>query len=125
LFFIGFRVCFCVVQLCEITTPFLHVRWFLSKLGMKQTLLYRANGLAFSVLFILVRGALMTVMYYRIWSRMPNLLYHKGCPACTVVMTSAWAFQALQYIWCVKVVTSALAFFRTGDEGGSKPRKSD
>jgi TLC domain len=115
-------------QLCEITTPFLHVRWFLSKLGLKHTFLYRANGITFSVLFVLVRGVLMTIMYYRIWSRMPNLLYHAGCASCTVVMTCAWAFQALQYIWCVKVVAGALAFFRTGDEAGSsgpKPRKAD
>ena len=106
----------CALQLCELSTPFLHIRWFMSKLGKKATLAYTLNGLAFAVSFLSVRGVLMTVMFYRVWAPMPNKLYHEGCAPCTVVMTCAWAFQALQYIWCYKVAVSLLSFMKSGSE---------
>ena len=55
------------VQLAEITTPFLHFRWYLSTLGYKTSKLYIANGLMLVFLFLIVRGGLMTYMVYRIW----------------------------------------------------------
>jgi hypothetical protein len=112
-----------IFQLCEITTPFLHIRWFLSTLGLKSSKAYLYNGLVFTFTFIAVRGVLMTVMFVRVWSddQLPSMWYWPGCAMCTVVMTGAWAFMALQYIWCVKVVSGSLAFLRTGD--GSRKAK--
>jgi TLC domain len=97
------------LQLCEISTPFLHFRWFLSMSGLRHSTLYVVNALTLSALFLAVRGGLMTVMLYRIFSTVDNPVYWPGCPACTVAMNCAWAFQALQYMWCVKVVTGVTA----------------
>lgn len=120
------QLCVCLpphTQLAEITTPFLHIRWFMSKLGYKSSILYAVNGLVFALLFLAVRGGLLTVMYYRVWVTLPHPLYWPGCDKCTLVMTCAWVFQALQYKWCVDVALSAAAFFISGDRDGRDSRK--
>jgi hypothetical protein len=43
-----------VFQLCEFTTPFLHVRNFLSTLGLKSTKAYLYNGILFTLSFVYV-----------------------------------------------------------------------
>ena len=48
----GFAVLF---LLYELSTPFMNIRWFLSSLDMKDTLLYSINGLVFTITFLLVR----------------------------------------------------------------------
>ena len=108
-----------VFQLCEFTTPFLHIRWFLSAVGMKASKLYLYNGLVFTASFILVRGVLMTVMVVKVYTdpTLPGRLWWPGCTPCTVVMWSGWGFMALQYIWCVKVVQGSLAFLKTDKKG--------
>ncbi len=104
-----------VLQLCEFTTPFLHIRWFLSTLGMKSSKLYLYNGLVFTLSFIAVRGVLMTYMLVKVWAdpALPGKLYWPGCVICSVIMACAWAFMALQYIWCIKVVQGSLSFLKT------------
>ena len=42
-------------MLWEISTPFVHMRWFLYKIGRGSTRLYLANGLAMMVVFCLCR----------------------------------------------------------------------
>ncbi len=104
-----------VFQLCEVTTPFLHIRWFLSTLGMKSSKAYLYNGLVFTFLFIAVRGVLMTFMFNRMWfsGTVPSPWYWPDCGLCTLVMSCGWGFMALQYVWCVKVVSGSLAFLKT------------
>jgi hypothetical protein len=108
--------------LCEVTTPFLHIRWFLSTLGLKGTRAYAVNGLVFTVTFLAVRGLLMTAMFVQAWSdpRVPGFLLWPGCALCTLILAGAWAFLLLQYVWCVKVLSGSLAYFRA--EGRSKAR---
>ena len=51
------------VLITEITTPFVNMRWWLDKAGMKRTRLYLANGLAMTVLWSLFRVALFPVYF--------------------------------------------------------------
>jgi len=101
--------CMLVLQLCEVSTPFLHFRWFLSASGYRHTKLYTINALTFSAIFLIVRGGLMTLMLYRLFSPLPNPVYWEGCVGCTIAINCAWAFQILQYVWCVRVVRGFLA----------------
>ena len=89
-------------------------------MGRKSGLLYFVNGLVFTLSFLAVRGVLMTIMFVRVWSRddVPHPFLWPGCTACSVVMVCAWAFMALQYIWCVKVVHGSLSFLKKGDKAG-------
>ena len=95
--------------MCEISTPFLHFRWFLATSGYRHATLYYVNSAIFSLLFLAVRGAFMTLMLYRIFSTLSNPFYWPDCAACTVTINCAWAFQGLQYMWCVKVITGFVA----------------
>ncbi len=53
------------VQMCEASTPFLHLRFFLGACGLKDTLLYNINMAIFVLLFLTVRGCLSTIVYVR------------------------------------------------------------
>jgi hypothetical protein len=105
----------CAVQLCEFTTPFLHIRFFLSAMGMKRSKWYLYNGLVFSLSFVLVRVVLMTFMMVRVFTgpQLVSIYYWPGCAPCTIIMLCAYGFMALQYAWSVKVVTGALSFLKS------------
>lgn len=63
--------------LLEITTPFVNTRWFLDKCGLKSSTLYMANGLAMTLLWLIVRvlgGAGIGVMLAFQWHEVPNSL---------------------------------------------------
>lgn len=101
-----------VFQLAEVTTPFLHARWYLSTLGLKATKAYFYNGLALSLLFLTVRGGMLTYMVYVLWVEsdiIPKSFYWEGSALCTLVLSGAWVFMALQYLWCYKVVTGMIS----------------
>lgn len=98
-----------VLQLCEASTPFLHVRWFLSTSGHRLTLMYTVNAATFTVVFLAVRGVLMTYMLYYIFQTVENPFHWPGCTSCTIALNCAWAFQALQYMWCYRVLAGFVA----------------
>jgi hypothetical protein len=110
-----------MIQLCELSTPFLHQRWLLSTLGMKSSLLYHFNGLAFTFTFLSVRGVFVTYMLYNIFRTLDNPFVYPTSWLHTVVLNCAFAFQALQFFWCVKVAQGFIAML-TGKQKGSRKR---
>lgn len=69
--------------LLEVTTPFVNARWFLDKCGLKSSTLYMANGLAMTLLWLIVRvlgGAGIGVSIAYQWHEVPCSLDPR-CPA--------------------------------------------
>ncbi len=57
----------------------------------------------------------MTYMVYVLWfttDLIPKSVYWEGSVLCTVVLSGAWVFLALQYFWCVKVVSGMRSIIR-------------
>jgi hypothetical protein len=98
-----------VFQLGEISTPFLHQRWFFANTGMKGSVLDTLNNVYFTLTFLGIRGVFMTFVMAQIWASAPHPLYWPGCFKCSIVMQAGIVFQLLQYFWCFKVLSGAIA----------------
>ena len=67
----------CAAILLEVTTPFVNARWFLDKMSLKSSTLYVANGLAMTLLWLIVRvlgGAGIGVMLAYQWHEVTRSL---------------------------------------------------
>jgi len=48
----------------EISTPFLHLRWFFSRMNMRDTLIATINNLTFALTYLVFRGIWNTYVFY-------------------------------------------------------------
>eukprot|EP01138_Halocafeteria_seosinensis_P010845 gb/GECG01011077.1/.p1 GENE.gb/GECG01011077.1/~~gb/GECG01011077.1/.p1 ORF type:complete len:390 (+),score=28.29 gb/GECG01011077.1/:1-1170(+) len=114
----------------EITTPFLHVRWFLWKLGRSTTKLYVLNGLLLIAMFFVFRVLLATVL---ITSVVRDYVGYVG--TLSVPQYQLWTYYALivmalmlclmQYYWFALLVGKAIEIARNlgkKKEEQSEPR---
>jgi len=72
------------VHLCEFSTFFMHIRFFLLELGYKGTKLATANDLCFAIFFFVIRVLCIPVITYRLATS------KDAWPS-----AAAWAFQLL------------------------------
>lgn len=77
----------------ELSTPFVHLRWFLIKAGEAKSRLYLINGLALVVVFFACRPVWGTWLSYKVsgcW-----LLHHAwlSCCACVVSLNTVMIKQ--------------------------------
>lgn len=96
-----------VGALCEASTPFLNFRWFLDKLGMKESQLYLYNGLTMMFLFFLFR-----VVGF-LWMGTRLVAQREGLAALPVLnsallLLSYGVGTALQLFWFSKIAKGAM-----------------
>jgi hypothetical protein len=109
----------------ELSTPFMHFRWFLYKIGKDTTKLYEHNALAGMAVFFLCRilwGNFLSILF---WVDSIRVL---ATPAgATLPMTAIWVYRlstlvmnALNAWWFSKMVKILLEAVR----GGSSSKQS-
>ncbi len=72
-------------------------------MNLKHSKLYLYNGVTFTLVFLLVRGAFVPYMLFKTMSTLDNPFVHPVSALHTLVLNCGYAFQALQFFWCVKV----------------------
>mmetsp|Transcript_8390 Transcript_8390/g.9395 ORF Transcript_8390/g.9395 Transcript_8390/m.9395 type:complete len:256 (+) Transcript_8390:110-877(+) len=92
---------------CEITTPFVNMRWFFDKSAMKNTVLFKINGLLMLILWFIFRivGYFSTAL--RIYAHRQGVL---ALPALEmfIYLFSYVVGGALMLLWFSKIVNGAL-----------------
>lgn len=104
--------------LWECSTPFVHFRWLLSKVGKENTTTYVVNGLAMTLSFFVCRCIWGTYISYDFWMRSQALLQN---PSASSIPTSMlWfirvadvALSLLNFYWFFLMLRKALAFLTT------------
>ena len=92
--------------LFEYSTPFLHIRWFLGKLGAKESIV-DLNNLAFLTTFFVARNVLgpyYLYLYYLIAS------YHFWTIFHAVFIPAIIISNLLNYFWLYQIIR--VAFFK-------------
>mmetsp|Transcript_23712 Transcript_23712/g.59786 ORF Transcript_23712/g.59786 Transcript_23712/m.59786 type:complete len:275 (-) Transcript_23712:135-959(-) len=105
----------------EMSTPFVHLRWFLYTMGLKDSKLYMCNGLCMVASFFLARNVLGLYMSYVYWETSGQQLENPrpgGVPAPVI-----WLFRianvllnALNLFWLHKMLAKALSFLSSPKE---------
>ena len=108
---------FALSAVCEASTPFVNFRWFLGKLGMKESLLYFYNGLAMTFSFFVLRVVGLLWMGTRIVAQREGLA---ALPVqnSMILLLSYGVGMALQLFWFSKIVKGAM---KTLGYGRKKP----
>eukprot|EP00882_Tetradesmus_deserticola_P023889 GHRQ01026056.1.p1 GENE.GHRQ01026056.1~~GHRQ01026056.1.p1 ORF type:complete len:195 (-),score=40.50 GHRQ01026056.1:112-696(-) len=107
----------------ELSTPFMHFRWFLYKIGKDTTKLYQYNALAGMAVFFLCRilwGNFLSIMF---WVDSVRVL---ATPAgATLPMAAIWVYRVATVVmnglnawWFSKMVTTLLEAVRGSSSRG-------
>eukprot|EP00445_Apocalathium_hangoei_P026724 CAMPEP_0203920128 /NCGR_PEP_ID=MMETSP0359-20131031/60472_1 /ASSEMBLY_ACC=CAM_ASM_000338 /TAXON_ID=268821 /ORGANISM="Scrippsiella Hangoei, Strain SHTV-5" /LENGTH=242 /DNA_ID=CAMNT_0050847567 /DNA_START=9 /DNA_END=737 /DNA_ORIENTATION=- len=101
----------------ELSTPFVHLRWYLVRRGWKASCLYLFNGVALVVTFFLARICNLPFVIW-LFARQRQLGVLEALwvipPICRLVTSSIFL---LNVFWFVKIVNGALKVVR-GDASG-------
>ncbi|EFJ41140.1 hypothetical protein VOLCADRAFT_98909 [Volvox carteri f. nagariensis] len=106
----------------EISTPFVHFRWLMYKIGMANSVLYLVNGLLMIVAFFGCRNVWGYFQSYILVSDVVRERYRPDSPF-PAAATVGYCFVAvvmntLNTYWFVKMVAAAMAVFLKGKKGG-------
>lgn len=95
-----------VGALCEASTPFVNGRWFIDRLGLKETTLYVVNGLAMTFSFFVFRVLGFLWMGTRLYGQRVGLLAMPA-HASGSILVSYGVGTALQLFWFNKMIRGA------------------
>jgi hypothetical protein len=111
----------------EITTPFLHFRWFLWKLGRETTKLYVVNGLILIAMFFVFRVLLGTILLKAVISE--HVGYIRTLPVAPPLLSVYYSLVVMavvlccmQYYWFILLVGKGVEIFRKSIGKKSKKR---
>jgi len=94
-------------NLCEATTPFVNLRFFLDKAGMKNSSIYLINGIMMTVLWFLLRVVLVAWVGFRFYAMRKQIFSLPPLHISTMVLLYVVGFS-LQLLWFRKIVKGAL-----------------
>lgn len=107
----------------EMSTPFVHLRWFMYEMGLKESKVYMVNGLCMVASFFLARNVLGLYMSYIYWDTSEQQLTNPRPGGVPVPVM--WFFRVanvllnlLNAYWFYKMLSKALSFL-------SAPKKKD
>eukprot|EP00775_Hariotina_reticulata_P002189 gene2189-2507_t len=95
-----------LVLLSELTTPFVNLRWWLDKAGLKHLKLYTVNGLMLLLVWGVARVVLFVPFYLHViqnWSTVRNIPLH----ALVLLVGVPLLLFGLNTLWFVKIVRGA------------------
>lgn len=102
----------------ELSTPFVHLRWFLYSLGLQKTKLYKANGLAMICSFTVCRMVwgtkLLTTFLtsaYKYRKNPPLVKSPMGKVASRIIGFMGCGITVLNYFWYYKMMRGAFKVF--------------
>ena len=93
------------VYLAELSTPSLHISWFLKQLGRSRTTLYFVNGLVGAVAYLVFRVAWPPLFVY--WNRDPKPWDAERAGVHAAFLMCSAVFWALNLFWFRKLVAMA------------------
>jgi hypothetical protein len=105
----------------EISTPFLHLRWFYAVTNHKENSVYIGSSILFAVTFLISRvfcyglGLVDIWMARDVWVDLPYGLYG--------VIGGVHVGYLLNLFWANKVVSALVRTFKKGDRGGSGEKR--
>mmetsp|Transcript_23272 Transcript_23272/g.54965 ORF Transcript_23272/g.54965 Transcript_23272/m.54965 type:complete len:314 (+) Transcript_23272:51-992(+) len=116
-----------VAMLCEFSTPFVAMRWFLDRAGMKSSTLYIVNGMTMLISFLIFRVILYSYMLVRIYHMQDGFLRIPVLNRCLFLL-GYFGGAALQYFWFFKIARGAYKTLTAGPPedkaAASTPQKS-
>jgi len=94
-----------LLMLFEVSTPFLHLMWWMTEYGYKKTLLFTLNGVALVIAFttfrLLIGTAVLFKMMYELHT--PPEMYRHGYIMRTVFTLAPFSMIALNSVWGFKM----------------------
>lgn len=104
--------------LWECSTPFVHIRWLLSKVGRENSTAYVVNGVAMTISFFVCRCVWGTYSSYDFWVRSDTELQNPAedsVPAAVIwfIRLADIALSLLNFYWFSLMVRKATAFLTT------------
>jgi len=94
-----------LLMLFEVSTPFLHLMWWLGEYGFKQTLIYNVNGMLLATSFtwfrLVIGTPVLLKMVYELHT--PPEMYRHGLPMRTVFTLAPLAMETLNVLWGFKL----------------------
>eukprot|EP00439_Symbiodinium_sp_Y106_P074878 s466_g14.t1 len=102
-----------VAMLCEFSTPFVAMRWFLDRAGMKSSTLYIVNGMTMLISFLIFRVILYSYMLVRIYHMQDGFLRIPVLNRCLFLL-GYFGGAALQYFWFFKIARGAYKTLTAG-----------
>lgn len=93
-------------MLCESSTPFVAMRWYLDKAGMKTGKVYLANGMLMMISFFIFRVCLYTYMAVLIYRTQEGFFTIPMLNRC-LFLVGYLGGAGLQYFWFAKILRGA------------------
>ncbi|CAD7695019.1 unnamed protein product [Ostreobium quekettii] len=103
----------------EVSTPFVHLRWFLHKMDLGSTRIYFYNGLLMIISFFSCRCIWGLWVSYDFWAKTASELVSPSPGGFPAIWTYIYrlanvALCVLNFYWFSKMVAKAAAFFHGG-----------
>ncbi|MEW5318260.1 MAG: hypothetical protein WDW38_009494 [Sanguina aurantia] len=105
----------------EATTPFVNIRWWLDKAGLKAHPLYFWNGIAIVLSWMLFRLALFPPFFYSVWTHRDEL-HHLNIASRTLLLVFPVVLISLNLFWFQKIVKGIMKMLGMGQ---AKPLKKE
>lgn len=93
--------------LCELSTPFVNMRWMLSVLGYKDTNTYFYNGLALTFTWFATRILWYTFLGVKVLM-IRDQVFSRGAVQGSIFLFSYFTGFFLQYFWFAKIVRGSI-----------------
>ena len=109
----------CLFLLCELSTPFLHLRFFLIEGKKTETFVFQLSQYTFALIFFVVR--ILLGSYYSLCGWI-ELLPYLSAPApyniaCHFYMIADLGFASLNFIWFYAIVSNIVKHHKKEEKG--------
>lgn len=93
--------------LCELSTPFVNLRWMLYVTGQKNTRTYFLNGLALTFTWFVTRILWYSFLGFKVFL-MRDQIFSRGMLQGSIFMFSYFTGLTLQYFWFSKILRGSI-----------------
>ncbi|KAH7823131.1 putative TLC domain [Monocercomonoides exilis] len=112
------------ILLTEFSTPFLHIRWYMKKYNMEESLAYVVNGAILCITYFTFRVLwtsflVIHIVLYR--SQIYDLKVH-GLFSVAVGQLTYWMLYILDFGWCIAIIRAF--FYRLGKYRSSHKKQN-
>uniref|UniRef100_A0A7S3D694 TLC domain-containing protein n=1 Tax=Palpitomonas bilix TaxID=652834 RepID=A0A7S3D694_9EUKA len=109
-------------QVQELANPFLTMRWFFEKVGMKNSLPYVLDGVMLVLVWGIVRIGFGSFVCYFLVTEFPDEAWRT--PPLVVSLSLGVIFQVLQFYWGYKIFKGLLRAIQAMSDSGKQNQKS-
>lgn len=107
-YFANFRL------ICELSTPLVNMRWFLYAIGQKKnSLCFFINGMSMTMMFFIVRIAIIPIYWYKVYSVIDSQLWAQMKHFRYIMIVTCLILDIINIFWFKKMYNGALIIFHT------------